>query len=82
MLSLDQIIAEATVLPDEDKTILIERLIESMAEQFDQDFLLEGIQKARERLAEIDNDTVQTIPGDIALAQIRQLIGLRKEKTY
>jgi len=54
MLSLDQLIAEATVLPDADKTILIEKLIESMAEQFDQDLLLEGIQKAQERLAEID----------------------------
>lgn len=61
MLSLDQIIAEATVLPDADKTILIEKLIESMAEQFDQDLLLEGIQKAQERLAEIDNGTVQAI---------------------
>lgn len=54
MLSLDQLIAEATVLPDADKTILIEKLIESMAEQFDQDLFLEGIQKAQERLAEID----------------------------
>lgn len=61
MLSLDQIIAEATVLPDADKTILIEKLFESMTEQFDQDLLLEGIQKAQERLTEIDNGTVQAI---------------------
>ena len=54
MLTLDQLIAEATVLPDADKTILIEKLIESMAEQLDQDCLLKGIQKAQERLAEID----------------------------
>ena len=74
MLSLNQITAEATVLPDADKTILIDKLIESMTEQFDQDLLLEGIQKAQERLAEIDNGTVQAIPGEIALAQIRQLI--------
>lgn len=74
MLSLEQIIAEATVLPDADKTILIEKLIESMAEQSDQDLLLKGIQKAQERLAEIDNGTVQAIPGDIALAQIRQIL--------
>jgi len=32
MLTLDQLIAAATVLPDADKTILIEKLIESMAE--------------------------------------------------
>lgn len=61
MLSLDQIIAEATALPDADKTILIEKLFESMTEQFDQDLLLEGIQKAQERLTEIDNGTVQVI---------------------
>jgi len=76
MLTLDQLIAEATVLPDADKTILIEKLIESMAEQLDQDCLLKGIQKAQERLAEIDNGTVQAIPGDIALAQIRRIIGV------
>jgi hypothetical protein len=74
MLTLDQLIVEATGLPDADKTILIEKLIESMAEQLDQDFLLEGIQKAQDRLAEIENGTVQAIPGDIALAQIRQSI--------
>ena len=74
MLTLDQLIAKASVLPDADKTILIEKLIESMAEQSDQDLLLKGIQKAQERLAEIDNGTVQAIPGDIALAQIRQFL--------
>jgi len=74
MLTLDQLIAAATVLTDADKTILIEKLIESMAEQFDQDLLLEGIQKAQERLAEIDNGTVQAISGDIVLAQIRCII--------
>jgi hypothetical protein len=35
--------------------------------------LLAGVQKAQECLAEIDSSAVQTIPGDIALAQIRQL---------
>ena len=73
MLSLEQIIAEATVLPDADKTILIEKLIESMAEQLDQDLLLKGIQKAQERLAEIDNGTVQAIPGDYEHIPVTQL---------
>jgi hypothetical protein len=74
MLTLDQLIAEATILPDADKTIFIEKLIESMAEQLDQDCLLKGIQKAQERLVEIDNGTVQAISGDIVLAQIRRII--------
>ncbi|MGB3202116.1 MAG: addiction module protein [Nodosilinea sp.] len=71
MLTLDQLIAEATALPDADKTILLERLVESMAEPLDQDLLLEGVQKAQKRLAEIEDGTVQAISGAVALAQIR-----------
>jgi hypothetical protein len=37
------------------------------------EILVAGVQKARERLAEIESGAVQTIPGDIALAQIRSL---------
>jgi hypothetical protein len=73
MLTLDQLISEATALPDAAKAILIDKIVESMARQIDQDILLEGVQKAQERIAEIDSGTVQTIPGDMALAQIRQL---------
>ena len=73
MLTLDQLISEATALPDAEKAILIDKIVESMAKQVDRDILLEGVQKAQERIAEIDSGVVQTIPGDIALAQIRQL---------
>ena len=73
MLTLDQLISEATALPDAEKAILIDKIVESMATQVDRDILLEGVQKAQERIAEIDSGAVQTIPGDIALAQIRQL---------
>jgi Putative addiction module component len=74
MQTLDQLISEATALPDADKAILIDKIMESMAESADRDILLEGVQKAQERIAEIDRGAVQTIPGDIALAQIRQLL--------
>ena len=73
MLTLDQLISEATALPDAEKAILIDKIVESMATQVDRDILLEGVQKAQERIAEIDSGVVKTIPGDIALAQIRQL---------
>lgn len=75
MLTLDQLIYEANSLPDADKAILIDKLVESMVEQTDPDVLTEGVKKAQERLAEIDSGAVQTIPGDIALAQVRQLLG-------
>lgn len=74
MQTLDQLISEATALPDADKAILVDKIMESMAERIDRDILLEGVQKAQERLAEIDRGAVQTIPGDVALAQIRQLL--------
>ena len=73
MLTLDQLISEATALPDAAKALLIDKIVESMSGQIDRDILTEGVNKAQERMAEIDSGAVQTIPGDIALAQIRQL---------
>jgi hypothetical protein len=75
MLTLEQLISEATTLPDADKAILLEKIIESMSGQVDQNILSGGIKKAQERIAEIDSGAVQAIPGDIALAQVRQLWG-------
>jgi Putative addiction module component len=72
MLTLEQLISEATTLSDADKAVLLEKIIESMAGQVDQNLLSVGIKQAQERLAQIDSGVVQTIPGDIALAQIRQ----------
>jgi Putative addiction module component len=72
MLTLDQLISEATALPEAAKTILIDKIMESMTEQMDQDILMAGVQKAQKRIAEIESGVVQTIPGDIALAQVRQ----------
>ena len=44
-------------------------------EPIDRDVLNEGVQKAQDRIAELDRGTVQSIPGDVALAQVRQLLG-------
>jgi Putative addiction module component len=73
MLTLEELISEATALPDAGKAILIDKIVESMAGEIDRDILVAGVQKAQGRLAEIDSGAVETIPGDIALAQIRQL---------
>lgn len=43
-----------------------------MTEQIDPDILKEAVKKAQERIAQIESGTVQTISGDIALAQIRR----------
>ncbi|NJK51945.1 MAG: addiction module protein [Leptolyngbyaceae cyanobacterium SU_3_3] len=75
MLTLDQLISEATTLPDADKAILIDKILESMTGQIDADILMEGVKKAQERIAEIDLGIVQAIPGEGALAKVRQLFG-------
>ena len=75
MLTLDQLISESMALSDADKAILIDKIMESMTDSLDQDLLREGMQKAQARIAEIESGKVQTIPGDMALAQIRQQFG-------
>ena len=75
MLTLDQLISESLALSDADKAILIDKIMESMTDPIEQDILREGMQKAQARIAEIESGKVQTIPGDIALAQIRQQFG-------
>jgi Putative addiction module component len=73
MLTLDQLISEAASLPDDAKVVLIDKIMESLGSQIDQDIFMAGVKQAQKRIAEIDSGAVQTIPGDIALAQIRQL---------
>lgn len=75
MLTLDQLISESMALSDADKALLIDKIMESMTDSMDQDILREGMQKAQARIAEIESGKVQTIPGDMALAQIRQQFG-------
>jgi hypothetical protein len=75
MLTLDQLISEATALSDADKAILIDEIVESMTGKIQGDSLMENVKKAQERLAEIESGSIQTSPGDIALAQVRGLLG-------
>jgi hypothetical protein len=61
MLTLGQLISEATALLDAAKALLIDKIAESMASQIDstpqtlcdRDILIAGVQKAQERIAEV-----------------------------
>jgi Putative addiction module component len=63
MLTLDQLISEATALSDSDKAILIDKIVESMTGQIDQDILIEEVKKAQERIAKVDSGAIQ--PGTL-----------------
>ncbi len=53
MLTLDQLISEATALPDATKAILIDKILESMTRQIDRDISIEGVKKAQERMPKL-----------------------------
>ncbi len=56
-----------------EKAIIIDKIVNSITRQIEQDILMAGVKQAQGRTAEIDRGAVQTVPGDIAVAQIRQL---------
>lgn len=74
MLTLEKLISEVTALANASKAIFNDKTKERMPRQIEQDILMKGVQKAQKHIAEIDSVAVQTIPGDIALVQIRQLL--------
>lgn len=74
MLSLEQLIQEALALPEPSRALLAEKLMESL--EFDRDDNLQKLWKteAKARRDEIRRGIVQPIPGEEALAQVRQLL--------
>lgn len=70
MLTLNQLILEATALSGANKVILTDKVVESLEEQIDRDVRRRGIQTAQDCIDEIESGAVQTIPGDISLAQL------------
>lgn len=74
MLSIEQITQEALSLPHPLKVLLVEKLIESL--EFDVDEAVQAVwtTEAHKRRNEIRSGTVQPIPGEEALSQVRQLL--------
>jgi hypothetical protein len=77
MRSIEQLTAEVLALPSASRALLAEKLVESL--EFDTDETLQAVwvSEAKRRRDEVRNGTVIPIPGDEALAQVRQLIECR-----
>ena len=74
-MTLDQLSKEALSLSCVDRALLADRLVESLdAASFSQIDRLWAAEASR-RLAEIRSGTVQTIPGDDVLAEVRRAVG-------
>jgi Putative addiction module component len=74
MQSIEQLTKEILSLPSVSRALLADKLVESL--EFDTDSTLQAtwVTEAKQRRDEIRNGTVTPIPGEEALAQVRQLL--------
>ncbi|MBW4661751.1 MAG: addiction module protein [Drouetiella hepatica Uher 2000/2452] len=74
MKSIEELTEELLSLPSASRALLAEKLVESL--EFDTDPAIQStwIAVAKRRRNEVRNGSIQTIDGDEALAQVRQLL--------
>ena len=74
MLSIEQITAAALSLPNDQRIRLVEQLIESFESQVDETVQATWVAEAKRRRDEIRGGAVQPIPGEEALARVRNML--------
>lgn len=74
MRSIEQLTEELLALPSVSRALLAEKLIESL--EFDTDPTIQAawVTEAKKRRDRIRDGSVQSIPGEEALAQVRRLL--------
>jgi hypothetical protein len=74
MRSLEKLTQELLSLPNAERALLAEKLVESLEFDIDPEIQAAWTTEAKKRRDEVKNGSVQTISGDDALAQVRQLL--------
>ncbi|MGK7924134.1 MAG: addiction module protein [Spirulina sp.] len=79
MRTVDEIFTEALTLSNASRLLLVEKLVESLDCNEDRTHIDENLQKlwmeeAKKRIDEIRSGAVKPIPGEEALARVRQLL--------
>jgi Putative addiction module component len=74
MRSIEQLTEEVLSLPSGSRALLADKLVESL--EFDTDSAIQAVwvTEAKSRRDDVRDGSVQTIPGEEALAQVRQLL--------
>ena len=74
MRSIEQLTEEILSLPSESRAFLADKLVESL--EFDTDSAIQAVwvTEAKRRRDEVPDGSIQAIPGEDALAQVRRLI--------
>lgn len=74
MASVEQVMKEALSLPSPLRAWLAEKLVESLEFDIDETLQTLWLNEAKKRRDEIRSGIIQPIPGEEALARVRQLL--------
>ena len=74
MATIEEILHDAVALPPDVRTELTERLIESLAEDISPEITNAQLTEVRRRIAQVESGEAALIPGDEALARVRNLL--------
>ena len=74
MRSIEQLTEEILALPSASRTLLAEKLVESLDFDTDRTIQTAWTAEAKRRRDEVRSGAVQPIPGEEALAQVRRLL--------
>jgi putative addiction module component (TIGR02574 family) len=74
MATSEEIFRDAMALPPEARAELTERLVESLAQDISPEITSEQLAEVRRRIAQVESGEVELIPGDEALARVRNLL--------
>jgi hypothetical protein len=74
MRSIEQLTDEILALPSVSRALLVDKLVESLEFDIDPELQAAWLSEAQRRRGELLNGTVAPIPGEEALAQVRQLL--------
>ena len=77
MATPEEIFRDAVALPVDARTELTERLIESLAQDISPEISSAQLAEVRRRISEVESGEVELIPGDEALARVRNLLAQR-----
>ncbi|BAY94138.1 MULTISPECIES: addiction module protein [unclassified Tolypothrix] len=74
MRSIEQLTEELLALPSASRALLADKLVESLEFDTDPSIQAAWATEAIKRRDQVRNGSVQTIPGEEALAQVRRLL--------
>ena len=81
MATPEEIFRDAVAFPVDARTELTERLIESLARDISPEITSAQLGEVRRRIAEVESGKVGLIPGDEALARVRNLLAQHLPKS-